>query len=116
MEITYEKVGEINLPSLTTSESKVPTLGMYARQRLTYLKANRKALYTNLLSTGNLNGHLAEIESQARTMEQAILAETMKHEGVDESLKRTDRMRWVQMTNNLLQSAQETVRQELIYS
>ena len=39
-----------------------------------------------------------------------------KAQGVNESLKAADQMRWVQMMNNIRNAAEETVLAELIYS
>ena len=41
-------------------------------------------------------------------------AEFAKAQGIDEHLKATDQMRWVQMINNIHTSAEETVMRELI--
>lgn len=116
MEITYETVGDYRLPMLASNEAAMPNLGMYARMRLDYLTKHRRALYTRLLATGELNAHLAEVDGQAREMMDAITSRMEEREGVDEQMKRADRMGWVGLKNSIRASAMEAVTRDLIYS
>lgn len=116
MEITYEKVGDYHLPMLEPGEKAAPSLGMWAQMRLAYLKNHRRALYTNLLTTGKLNSHLAEVESQATETMERLTSQMAKREGADEAMKRADRMGWVGITNSIQASARETVIRDLIHS
>ena len=70
--------------------------------------------YTNLLTSGKLNSHLAEIQQTASAGWRKSLAQMAKAEGVTEELKASDQMKWVQMMNNLQNAAEETVLAELI--
>ena len=72
--------------------------------------------YTNLLTSGKLNSHLAEIQQTAQRRMEQIVAQMAKNQGVTEELKASDQMKWVQMMNNLQNAAEETVLAELIYS
>ena len=72
--------------------------------------------YTNLLTSGKLNTHLAEIQQNAQRRMEQIVAQMAKNQGVTEELKARDQMKWVQMMNNLQNAAEETVLAELIYS
>ena len=116
MEITYETVGDYRLPRLAPSEMAMPSLGMWAQMRLSYLKSHRRALYTNLLTSGKLNAHLAEVESQATEMMERLTSQMARSEGADEAMKRADRMGWAGIMNNIQASARETVARDLIYS
>lgn len=116
MEITYEKVGDYRLPRLEPGEAAAPSLGMWAQMRLSYLESHRRALYTNLLTTGRLNAHLAEVESQATEMMERLASQMAKREGADETMKLTDRMGWVGIMNGIQASARETVIRDLIHS
>ena len=71
---------------------------------------------TNLLTSGKLNSHLAEIQQTAQRRMEQIVAQMAKSQGVTEELKASDQMKWVQMMNNLQNAAEETVLAELIYS
>ena len=71
---------------------------------------------SNLLTSGKLNSHLAEIQQTAQRRMEQIVAQMAKSQGVTEELKASDQMKWVQMMNNLQNAAEETVLAELIYS
>ena len=45
-----------------------------------------------------------------------LTTQMAQSEGVTESLKATDQMKWVGMMNNIRQRAEETVMAELIYA
>lgn len=116
MEITYEKTGGYELPMLASAEAPAPALGTFAQMRLGHLKKHRRGLYTNLLATGKLNDHLAEVESQAAQMMERLTSQMEEREGVNEAMKRADRMGWAGLKNSIQASARETVARDLIYS
>ena len=91
-------------------------LGKYALLRRKFLKENRRITYTNLLTSGKLNSHLAEIDQTALSRMDQVVAQMAKTEGVTEELKARDPMKWVQLMNNLRNAAEETILTELIYS
>ena len=114
MELTYTMQGDYLLPDLTVPES--PTLGKYVMLRRSYLKDHRDGIYTGMLLTGKLNAHLTEIDRQATEMMERLTAQMAKAQGVTESLKASDQMKWVQMMNNIRSAAEEIVLTELVYS
>ena len=67
-----------------------------------------------MLGEGRLNAYLSDIDEQAHEMISSLIVEFAKTQGIDEHLKATDQMRWVQMMNNVHSSAEETVMRELI--
>ena len=70
----------------------------------------------NLLTSGKLNSHLAEIDKQAEDMFLRLVKEMAEREDVTEKLKATDQMAWVQRMNNIRNRATEIVNAELIYT
>ena len=58
----YTKVGDYLLPNLVLDETERRHIGKYGRQRKRYLEEHRRVLYTNLLVTGKLDLHLAELD------------------------------------------------------
>jgi hypothetical protein len=72
--------------------------------------------YTNLLTSGKLNSHLAEVQQTAQRRMEEIVAQMAKAEGVTEELKASDQMKWVGLMNNIQNAAEETVLAELIYN
>ena len=115
-EVTYTMVGDYNLPNLELPKQPEVTLGRYASLRRKYLKEKHRVLYYNLLTKGTLTAHLAETEQRAVEMEEKILTEMAKKEGLTEKMKADDMMKWVRLMNNLRHSAQEIVMAEVIYA
>ena len=73
-------------------------------------------MYYNLLTSGKLNAHLAEIDRQAETMFLRLVKRMSEKQGVTEQLKSTDQIAWVGKMNTILNSAMEIINIELIYS
>lgn len=115
-EITYTRQGDYNLPNLLPPQEETVPLGKYALLRRRFLKEHHRITYTNLLTSGKLNSHLAEIEQTALSRMEQMVAQMAKVEGVTEGLKEHDQMKWVQLMNNLQNAAEETILAELIYS
>ena len=114
MELTYTTRGDYLLPDLNVPES--PKIGKYGMLRRSYLREHRDGIYTGMLLSGKLNGHLEEIDRTANEMMNRLTAELAKAQGVTESLKASNQMKWVDLMNNIRNQAEEIVRAELIYS
>ena len=109
---TYREKNGSLVPDVELPEQK--SIGKYGKMHLEYLKQHRRGRYSALLGEGRLNAYLAEIDEQAHEMLSSLTVELAKTQGIDEHLKATDQMRWVQMMNNVSNSAEETVMRELI--
>ena len=109
---TYREEKGNLVPDVELPEQK--PIGKYGRMHLEYLKQHRRGRYSALLGEGQLNAYLAEIDEQAQEMLSSLTVELAKTQGIDEHLKATDQMRWVQMMNNIRNSAEETIMRELI--
>lgn len=57
---TYTKVGDHYLPNLIPVEEETG-IGLWGQRHLRYIKQYHKVRYTNLLTSGKLNGYLADI-------------------------------------------------------
>ena len=114
MEVTYRTEGDYLLPNLTVPEA--PKVGKYGMLRREYLRKNKNGIYTGMLLSGKLNGHLEEVNRQATEMVENLTAQMAKAEGVTEQLKATDQMRWVGLMNNIRASAEEVALRELVYA
>ena len=115
-EITYTRQGDYNLPNLLPPQEEPVPHGKYALLRKKFLKEHCRVTYTNLLTSGKLNSHLAEIQQTAQRRMEEIVAQMAKAEGVTEELKASDQMKWVGLMNNIQNAAEEMVLAELIYS
>ena len=109
---TYREENCNLVPDVELPEQK--PIGKYGRMHLDYLKQHRRGRYSALLGEGRLNTYLADVDEQAREMLSSLTVELAKTQGIDEHLKATDQMRWVQMMNNVRSSAEETIMRELI--
>ncbi len=114
MELTYTMQGDYLIPDLTVPES--PKLGKYGMLRRTFLREHRDGIYTGMLLNGTLNSHLEEVDRQAQKMLDDLTEQMKALNGVTESLKAEDQMRWVQMMNSIRHSAEEVILNDLIYA
>ena len=113
---TYTQVGDYLLPDLTLpAETQTGNIGVWALRRKQYLKQHHKALYYNLLTSGKLHSHLADIEEQAQQLFLRLVKELAEKEGVTEQLKSSDQMKWMRKMNNIRNRAAEMVNNEVIY-
>ena len=110
------QAGDYNLPNLLPPQEEPVPHGKYALLRKKFLKEHRRVTYTNLLTSGRLSSHLAEIQQTAQRRMEEIVAQMAKAEGVTEELKASDQMKWVGLMNNIQNAAEEMVLAELIYS
>lgn len=113
---TYTQVGDYLLPDLSLpAEKETGNIGVWALRHKRYLKQHHKVLYYNLLTTGKLYSHLADIEEQAQQLFLRLVRELAEKEGVTEQLKAADQMAWVRQMNNIRNRATEIVNIEVIY-
>jgi hypothetical protein len=113
----YVQQGDYLLPCLSLpAEKENKPIGVWGQRYLRYLKQHRKALYTNLLTSGKLNSYLADIDEQAEGMFFRLVKQMAEREGVTEQLKVENQMEWVGRMNNIRNRAMEIVNEEIIYN
>ena len=112
----YELRGDYYIPCLVLDEEDAQPIGMWGRKYLRYIKEHRPVLYATLLSSNKLNNHLNEIDNRASEMFDRLLKQLIEKEGVTEQLKAQDQMEWVQRMNNIHNTAEEIVNNEVIYT
>ena len=110
---TYHQEGDYFLPDLVAPESI--SVGIWGQRRRHYLKTQREFIYTALLFSGKLDGHLSEIDSQAEAMFFQLVEQLAKQEGITEQLKVENQMEWVGQIDNVRNQAEEIIYNELIY-
>ena len=111
----YELQGDYYIPCLKLPEEVQQPIGVWGQRHLRYIKQNRKALYLNLLTSGKLNGYLADLDKQAEEMFHTLISQYKTAEGITEQLKSDNQMEWVGRMNNICQRATESVNDMLIY-
>ena len=112
---TYRKEGDYYIPNLELPPMPDYQIGKYGRMRHSYLKEHRPVFYANLLTSGTLHRHLAEIDQACNERMELITSAMAKQEGVTEALKATDQMEWVRRKNSIYNRAEEVVLTELVY-
>jgi len=70
-------------------------------------------LYLNLLTSGKLNGYLADLDRQAEEMFFRLVKQMAERDGVIEKLKADNQMEWVGRMNNIRSRATEIVNKDL---
>ena len=109
---TYREEKGNLVPDVELPEQK--PIGKYGKMHLDYLKQHRRGRYSALIGEGRLNAYLADVDEQAHEMLSSLTVELAKSQGIDEHLKATDQMRWVQIMNNVRSQAEEIVIKELV--
>ena len=113
---TYRREGDFLIPNLVLPDTGDYQIGKYWRMRRRYLKEHRRVLYTNLLTSGNLRCHLAEIDQACNERIESIVSAIAEQEGVTEALKAADQVEWVRRMNSIRNRAEEIVLTELVYA
>lgn len=75
---TYRQEGDYLIPNLALPEEPEYQIGKYGRMRRSYLKEHRPVLYANLLTSGTLHRHLAEIDQACNERMEIIVSDMMK--------------------------------------
>lgn len=112
---TYTKQGDYCLPNIYLPPEEERPIGVWGQRRLRHLKQHHKVLYYNLLTSGKLHSHLADVEEEAQSLFSRLVKEFAEKEGVTEQLKATDPMAWVQRMNNIRERVTEMVNAEVVF-
>lgn len=112
----YELQGDYYYPMIAVQKQEKILIGKYGRARLNYIKQHKKCLYTELMMTGTLNQHLAEVDKTASQKINEIINEMAKNENVPIHYDRNmEQLEWVSLMNNYKHYAEEIIYTELIY-
>lgn len=86
----YELQGDYYIPCLELpAEKEERHIGVWGQRHLRYIREHKKVFYTNLLTSGKLQSHLADIEEQAQDLFDRLMKQRAKREGITEKLKAT---------------------------
>ena len=113
---TYTLQGDYYFPNLTLPAEENRPIGIWGQRHARDLKQHYKVRYYNLLTSGKLNGYLADVDEQAEDLFFRLVKQIAEREGVTEQLKAENQMEWVGRMNNIRSRAAEIVNAELIYS
>jgi len=112
---TYTMQGDYCLPDLTLHPEEDRPIGVWGQRRLRYLKQHHKILYYNLLTSGKLRSHLADVEEEAQSLFLRLVKEYAEREGITEQLKAENPMEWVGRINNIRERVIEVIDTAFIF-
>ena len=112
--LKYELIGDYYLIAGEDEPEQEP-IGIWGQRHLRYLKKCHRVRYANLLTRGELNAYLADIDLQAEKLFLRLVKQMADAEGITETLKASDQMEWVGRMNNVRNTAMELVNAEMIF-
>ena len=114
--LKYELVGDYYLIAGEDEPEEKRPIGVWGQRHLRYLKEHRRVRYANLLTSGELNAYLADIDRQAEELFLRLVKQMAERENITEQLKTENQMLWIGRMNEIRARAREIVNAELIYS
>ena len=112
--LKYELVGDYYLVVGDDEPEEDQPIGVWGQRHLRYLKEHHRVRYANLLTSGELNAYLADIDRQAEELFLRLVKQMADAEGITETLKASDQMEWVRRMNSVRSRATEIVNSDLI--
>ena len=82
---------------------------------LEFIEKHRKGRYNILLIEGKLNEYLHNIDVEAHEQVERIIERMTEQSGVNEEMKASAPLRWIQMMNNIKATAEEITLVEVVY-
>lgn len=111
--LDYRLVGDYYLPMLKAPET--PQIGRFGRMHYDYIRKHRKALFSGLWLSGEINGYIEQIDRNAEEMYSQLVKQLAENKGVTEQLKADNQMDWVCRMNNIRNRAEDIIKNELIF-
>lgn len=103
-------------PNLQLPEdNETRPMGLYGSLRKSYIKESHPVLYMDLILSGTLTKHLADINEAAHNRIDLIIKQMEKQQGITEQLKSSDWLKWLQVMNSIQASVREIVLSEIVY-
>ncbi|WP_279160435.1 TnpV protein [Thomasclavelia cocleata] len=113
---TYRKENDYVIPNLEMPDIANFKIGIYGQRHLYFLQHYRRVTYINLLTNGNLNEYLAEIDRQAQKRFLQIVEQMKQKQRIAEQLKVNNPMEWTGKMNCIKQQAEENIITEIVYN
>ena len=114
--LKYELVGDYYLIAGEDEPEDERPIGVWGQRHLRYLKEHHRVRYATLLTSGELNAYLADIDRQTEELFLRLVKQMADAEGITEMLKANDQMEWVGRMNSCRDRATEIVYHQVIYT
>lgn len=111
----YELIRDYYIPCLTLPTEEEKPIGVYGQRHLRYIRQHKRLRYSNLLTSGKMNGYLADVDKQAEEIFSQLVKQMAERESVTKKLKAENQMLWVGKMNAIRDAAMEIVNNDLIY-
>lgn len=96
---TYRKESDYVIPNLEMPDIANLEIGFYGQRHLYFLQNYRRVIYIHLLTNGNLNEYLVEIDKQAQKRFFRILEQMKQKQEMTEQVKAINPIKWTQLMN-----------------
>ena len=113
-ELGYLQTGDYFIPNLKLPQEN-RSIGKYGRMHRDYLQEHNPIRFDDLVLEGKLWTYLANLNEQAQNKLQLIIRQMQEAESVNDELKESNQMAWVQSMNSIYNRAEEIVLHELVY-
>ena len=110
----YLQTGDYFIPDLKLPQEN-RSIGKYGRMHRDYLQEHNPLRFDDLVLAGKLWTYLADLNEQAQNRLQMIIRQMQEAETVNDELKESNQMAWVQSMNSIYNRAEEIVLHELVY-
>jgi len=114
--IRYTLQGDYYLPDLVLPAEETKSIGVWGQRHKRYLKEHKRVTYANLLTSGELNSYLADIDEQAQERFEVLIEQMKQAQGITEQLKDENVWEWVRRLNNIQACAMEIVNKEIVFA
>lgn len=111
--ISYTLVGDVYIPNLVSTDTNYE-IGYWGRKHKEYIRQYKSVFYTTLLTQCKLNLYLHDVDVRATEMYDTLVKQLAEQENINEHLKATDMLAWVQAMNNISNRAREIVLLEIM--
>mgnify|MGYP002512656150 FL=1 len=111
---TYRKENDYIITNFEMPDIANFEIDFFGQQHLWFLQ--HYLTYINLLTNGNFNEYLAEIDRQAQERFLRVVEQMKQKQEMTEQLKAINSIKWTQLMNCIRQQANELIFAELIFN
>ena len=112
--LEYLQIGDYFIPDLKLPQEN-RSIDKYGRMHRDYLQEHNPIRFDDLVLEGKLWTYLADLNEQAQDRLQLLIRQMQEAECVNNELKESNQMAWVQAMNSIHNRAEEIVLHELVY-
>ena len=111
--IHYTLVGDYYFPTCMLTNEK-PTVGKWVIMYERYLQEEHPYEYVRLIWSGKLTSLLESVQHECEARMALLVHQMAETEGVNEQMKRSNQLMWVQQVNNIRSRAEEIIIHEMM--